>query len=56
MVSGDTVALLRDLVDVYPRGSFAVRGRSHTVDVFELLGVHAPGWQLGGHANRGTAD
>ena len=44
VMSGDALALVRDRVDVHPRGSFAVRGRSHTVDVFELLGVQrAPG-------------
>lgn len=39
VISGDALALVRDRVDVHPRGSFAVRGRSHDVEVFELLGV-----------------
>ena len=39
LMSGEVLALVRDRVDVRPRGSFAVRGRSHTVEVFELLGV-----------------
>jgi class 3 adenylate cyclase len=39
VVSGEVLALVRDRVDVHPRGSFAVRGRSHPVEVFELLGV-----------------
>ena len=39
VMSGDALALVRDRVDVHPRGSFAVRGRSHAVEVFELLGV-----------------
>jgi class 3 adenylate cyclase len=43
VMSGDALALVRDWVDVLPRGSFAVRGRSHTVEVFELLGVDTPG-------------
>jgi class 3 adenylate cyclase len=42
VMSGDVLALVRDRVDVHPRGSFAVRGRSHTVEVFELLGVSTP--------------
>jgi class 3 adenylate cyclase len=42
VMSGDALALVRDRVDVHPRGSFAVRGRSHTVEVFELLGVVTP--------------
>jgi class 3 adenylate cyclase len=42
VMSGDALALIRDRVDVNPRGSFAVRGRSHTVEVFELLGVLTP--------------
>jgi adenylate cyclase len=39
VMSGDALALVRDRVDVYPRGSFSLRGRSHVVEVFELLGV-----------------
>lgn len=39
VLSGDSLALVRDRVDVHPKGSFTVRGRSHTVEVFELLGV-----------------
>jgi len=54
VVSGDTVAMVRDLVDVLPRGSFAVRGRSHAVEVFELLGLHAPGWRLASCTDRET--
>ena len=42
VMSGDALALVRDCVDVYPRGSFAVRGRSRAVEVFELLGVVTP--------------
>ena len=42
VMSGDALALVRDRVDVHPKGSFAVRGRRHTVDVFELLGVIMP--------------
>ena len=42
VVSGEVLALVRDRVDVHPRGSFAVRGRSHPVEVFELLGVVTP--------------
>lgn len=41
VMSGDAFALVRDRVDANPRGSFAVRGRSHGVEVFELLGVSA---------------
>jgi len=39
VMSGDALALVRDRVDVHPRGSFSLRGRSHAVEVFELLGV-----------------
>jgi adenylate cyclase len=39
VMSGDAFALVRDRVDVHPRGMFAVRGRNHDVEVFELLGV-----------------
>ena len=42
VMSGDVLALVRDRVDVHPRGSFAVRGRSHTVELFELLGIVTP--------------
>jgi len=35
----DTLALMPDRADAQPRGSFAVRGRSHALEVFELLGV-----------------
>ena len=41
VISGDALALVRDRVDALPRGSFAVRGRSHDVEVFELRGVSA---------------
>jgi class 3 adenylate cyclase len=41
VMSGDALAQVRSRVDVHSRGSFAVRGRSHTVEVFELPG--APG-------------
>jgi class 3 adenylate cyclase len=40
VISGDALALVRDRVDVHSKGSFPVRGRSHRVEVFELLGVH----------------
>jgi len=39
VVTRDTLATTRDRVDVRPRGSFAVRGRSHAVEVFELRGL-----------------
>jgi len=42
VLSGDALALVRDRVDVHPRGSFSLRGRSHAVEVFELLGVQHP--------------
>lgn len=41
VMSGDALALVRDRVDVHPRGSFVVRGRRQNVDVFELRGVQA---------------
>jgi adenylate cyclase len=41
VISGDTFALVRDRIDAHPRGSFAVRGRNHDIEVFELLGVSA---------------
>jgi adenylate cyclase len=43
VMSADSLALVRDRVDVCPRGSFTVRGRSHAVEVFELLGVRDTG-------------
>jgi class 3 adenylate cyclase len=39
VMTGDALALVRDRVDVHPRGSFPVPGRSHAVEVFEVLGV-----------------
>jgi len=39
VVSGQTNALLSNRVDVRSRGWFPVRGRSHPVEVFELLAV-----------------
>ena len=55
VLSGDSLALVRDRVDVHPRGSFAVRGRSHAVDVFELLGVRDAREHLGQTLTRGPA-
>jgi adenylate cyclase len=42
VISEDALALVRERVDVHPRGSFAMRGRSRAVEVFELLGIQ--GW------------
>jgi adenylate cyclase len=39
VMSGDALALVRNRVDVHPRGAFSLRGRSRTVEVFELLGA-----------------
>ena len=39
VMSGATFARVRDRVDVRAKGSFPVRGRRQTVDVFELLGL-----------------
>jgi adenylate cyclase len=39
VMSGQTIALLRDRVEVRSRGWFPVRGRSHAVEVFELLAL-----------------
>ena len=39
VVSGDALALIGDRAVVHPKGAFTVRGRTHTVDVFELVGV-----------------
>jgi adenylate cyclase len=41
VVSGDTRVRLGNRIDVLARGSFAMRGRSEPVDVFELLGAPA---------------
>jgi adenylate cyclase len=46
VMSGDSLALVRERVDVHPRGSFAMRGRSHSVEVFELLGIQRAPWQM----------
>jgi len=39
VISAEAFALVQDRVHAHPRGSFAVRGRKHEVEVFELLGV-----------------
>lgn len=39
VVSGQTNAMLSDRVDVRSRGWFPVRGRSHPIEVFELLSL-----------------
>jgi adenylate cyclase len=39
VMSGESVALVKDRVYVHPKGSFAVRGRTHPVEVFELIGI-----------------
>ena len=46
VMSGDALTLVRERVDVQPRGVFAMRGRSHAVEVFELLGVQGAPWRL----------
>jgi len=46
VMSGDALALVRERVDVHPRGSFAMRGRSRSVEVFELLGIQEALWQM----------
>jgi class 3 adenylate cyclase len=42
VISGDALARVRDRVDVNRKGSFQVRGRTHPIEVFELLGVYEP--------------
>jgi len=39
VMSGATIALLSNRVEVRRRGWFSVRGRSHPLEVFELLGL-----------------
>jgi adenylate cyclase len=39
VISGDALAQVRARVDVQPRGAFIMRGRSHAVEVFEVLGI-----------------
>lgn len=39
VMSRDSLALVHDRVDVHPKGTFTVRGRSHAVEVFELLDI-----------------
>jgi class 3 adenylate cyclase len=39
VMSGETIALLINRVEVRSRGWFPVRGRSHPLEVFELLGL-----------------
>jgi adenylate cyclase len=39
VLSGEAVAVLKDRVSVRNRGWFPVRGRTHPVEVFELLGL-----------------
>jgi adenylate cyclase len=43
VMSGDTLDRLGERVDALARGSFAVRGRRHRVEVFELLGARNAG-------------
>jgi len=43
VMSGEALALVRERVDVLPRGLFPVRGRSNMVEVFELLGIQRLG-------------
>jgi adenylate cyclase len=46
VMSGEVLALVRERVDVQPRGMFAMRGRSHAVEVFELLGIQCAPWSM----------
>lgn len=46
VMSGDALALVRERVDAHPRGSFPMRGRSRSVEVFELLGLQCAPWQM----------
>jgi len=46
VMSGEALALVRERVDVQPRGMFAMRGRSHAVEVFELLGIQCAPWSM----------
>jgi adenylate cyclase len=39
VMSGETVALLRDRIDVRSRGRFPVRGKSQAIEVFELTSL-----------------
>jgi class 3 adenylate cyclase len=42
VISGDALARVGDRVDVNRKGSFTVRGRTHPIEVFELLGICEP--------------
>jgi adenylate cyclase len=42
VMTGDTLARIEERVEVRPRGSHVVRGRSHAVEVFELQGLGRP--------------
>jgi adenylate cyclase len=46
VMSGDALAPVRERVDVQPRGPFAMRGRSRSVEVFELLGLQCADWPM----------
>jgi hypothetical protein len=39
VMSADLLAMVGDRVDILPRGLFSVRGRTHGVEVFELVGL-----------------
>jgi adenylate cyclase len=56
VMSGDALALVRDRVDVHPRGAYSLRGRSRAVEVFELLGA-SQGYRAGaaGASRRGPS-
>jgi adenylate cyclase len=46
VMSGDALAAVRARVEIQPRGAFFMRGRSHAVEVFEVLGSRHTPWPL----------
>ena len=52
LISGPTLAVVKDRVVVRDRGSIAVKGRGHPVDVFELEGLAETGAVAEGRAER----
>jgi adenylate cyclase len=55
VMSGDALAQVRARVEVQPRGVFVIRGRSHAVEVFEVLGTRHASRCLPRRCNAGVA-
>jgi class 3 adenylate cyclase len=52
LISGETRARLGARIEVWPRGSFQIRGRSRPIEVFEVLGAPVGPDRLGARQKR----